>query len=159
MKTLFPFFKWANNTWIGKTISDSIWLFPAIEGVHIVALALLFGAVVVLNLRLMGVLMRDRPLPQLFRELETWTLSSLIIILVTGAMLFASEAVKTFYSWPFRIKIVLLIAAIAFHYTISRRLMRREESELSPVVGKVAGSFAIALWMSVGFAGRAIGFF
>jgi hypothetical protein len=159
MKTLYPFFKWANNTWVGQTISDSIWLFPAIEGVHIVALALLFGAILVLNLRLMGVLMRNRSLPQLSRELEMWTLSSLIVILVSGAMLFASEAVKTFNSSPFRLKMVLLFAAIVFHYTISRRLMRKEETELSPVLGKVAGSIAIVLWMGVGFAGRAIGFF
>ena len=159
MKTLYPFFKWANNTWLGQSISDSIWLFPAIEGVHIVALALLLGAILVLNLRLMGVLMRDRSLPQLSRELETWTLSSLIVILATGAMLFASEAVKVFYSSPFRIKMVFLLAAIVFHYTISRRLMRKEESELSPILSKVAGSTAIVLWMGVGFAGRAIGFF
>jgi hypothetical protein len=65
MKTLYPFFKWANDTWLGQTISNSIWLFPAIEGVHIVALALLFGAILVLNLRLMRVMMRDRSLPQL----------------------------------------------------------------------------------------------
>jgi hypothetical protein len=159
MKTLYPFFKWANNTWLGQSISDSIWLFPAIEGVHIVALALLFGAILVLNLRLMGVMMRDRSLPQLSRELETWTLASLIVILVSGAMLFASEAVKSFYSSPFRLKIVLLIAAILFHYTISRRLMRKEDSELPPALGKVAASIAIVLWMGVGFAGRAIGFF
>jgi hypothetical protein len=159
MKTLYPFFKWANNTWVGQTISDSIWLFPAIEGVHIVALALLFGAILVLNLRLMGVLMRDRSLPQLSRELETWTLSSLLVILVSGAMLFASEAIKTFHSSPFRLKMVLLFAAIVFHYTISRRLMRNEETELRPVLRKVAGGIAIVLWMGVGFAGRAIGFF
>ena len=159
MKTLYPFFKWANNTWLGQGISDSIWLFPAIEGVHIVALALLLGAILVLNLRLMGVLMRDRSLPQLSRELETWTLSSLIVILASGAMLFASEAVKVFYSSPFRIKMVFLLAAIVFHYTISRRLMRKEESELSPILSKVAGSTAIVLWTGVGFAGRAIGFF
>jgi hypothetical protein len=159
MKTIYPFFKWANNTWVGHTISDSTWLFPAIEGVHIVALALLFGAILVLNLRLMGVMMRDRSMPQLFRELETWTLSSLIVILVSGAMLFASEAVKTFHSSPFRIKMVLLLAAVVFHYTISRRLMRKEEGRLSPVLTKVAGSLSIALWMGVGFAGRAIGFF
>lgn len=159
MKTLFPFFKWANNTWVGHTISDSVWLFPAIEGVHIVALALLLGAILVLNLRLMGVMMRDRSLPQLFRELETWTLTSLIVILVSGAMLFASEAVKTFYSAPFRLKIVLLVTAIVFHYTISRRLMRKEDSDLRPALGKVAGSIAIILWVGVGFAGRAIGFF
>jgi hypothetical protein len=74
-------------------------------------------------------------------------------------MLFASEAIKTFHSSPFRLKMVLLFAAIVFHYTISRRLMRNEETELRPVLRKVAGGIAIVLWMGVGFAGRAIGFF
>jgi hypothetical protein len=159
MNSIFPFFKWANDTWVSKMINDSSWLFPAIEGIHIVALALLFGAVLVLNLRLMGVMMRGRPLPQLARELQAWTFCSLVIILITGVMLWLSEAVKTFYSTPFRIKIVLLVSAIIFHYAISSRLMRRDEHQLSPMLSKLAAVIAIALWMGVGFAGRAIGFF
>ena len=71
MNFLYPFFKWANSTSMSQVINDSSWLFPAIEGVHIAALALLFGAILVLNLRLMGLMMRDRSLPQLSRELET----------------------------------------------------------------------------------------
>ena len=159
MNLLYPFFKWINGSWVSQTINDSIWLFPAIEGVHLVALALLFGAILVLNLRLMGIMMPERPLPQLFTELQPWTLSSLIVILVSGALLFASEAVKAFHSTPFRIKIVLLIAAVVFHYTVSWRLMLRDDRRLSSAVNKAAGATAIALWMGVGFAGRAIGFF
>ena len=159
MNSLFPFFKWANGTWLSKVINDSNWLFPAIEGIHIVALALLFGVVIVLNLRLMGLTMRSRPLPQLAREFEPWTLCSLVVILITGFMLFVAEAVKSFYSTPFRLKMGLLLAAVVFHYTVSSRLMHKEESRLSPVLSKTAAVVAILLWMSVGFAGRAIGFF
>ena len=153
------FFKWVNGSWMSQTINDSIWLFPAIEGVHLVALALLFGAILVLNLRLMGIMMRERPLPQLFSELQPWTLCSLIVILVSGVLLFMSEAMKAFHSTPFRIKIVLLVAAIVFHYTISWKLMRRDDPQFSPAINKAAGGIAIALWLGVGFAGRAIGFF
>ena len=159
MNFLYPFFKWANSTSMSQVINDSSWLFPAIEGVHIAALALLFGAILVLNLRLMGLMMRDRSLPQLSRELEPWTLCSLIVILASGALLFVSEAVKVFHSTPFRIKIVLLILAIVFHYTVSWRLMHREDRQISPLLRKAAAAIAIALWMGVGFAGRAIGFF
>ena len=159
MNSIFPFFKWLNDTSLSKVINDSKWLFPAIEGVHIAALALLFGTILVVNLRLMGVIMRDRPLLRLSRELEPWTLCSLVVILITGVLLFISEAIRSFHSGPFRIKIVLLVSAVLFHYTISRRLLHQEERQLSPALRKFAGVFAIALWMSVGFAGRAIGFF
>ena len=159
MKLIYPFFKWANNTWLATMINDSTWIFPALEGVHILALALLLGAIFVLNLRLMGVVMPGRSLPRLARELQPWTLCSLIIILVTGAMLFASEAMKSFSSTPFRLKMVLLFTALVFHYTITRRLTLKDEHQLPPMLVKAAAVIAITLWVSVGFAGRAIGFF
>ena len=157
MNAIFPFFKWVDTTWLSRYINDSKWLFPAIEGVHIVALALLFGTVIVLNLRLLGLTMRQKPTSQLAEELSPWTVSSLIIILATGALLFVAEAVKSFYSMPFRIKMVLLLSAIVFHYGVSSRLLHRDGSV--SVIGKFAAVLAIVLWVSVGFAGRAIGFF
>lgn len=158
MNSLYPFFKWANSTWIGQTINDSKWLFPAIEGVHIVALALLFGAIILLNLRLSGLMMRGRSLPQMARELAPFTLCSLIVILVTGVLLFVSEAIRSFHSSPFRVKMILLVAAIAFHYTISWRFFQKDEARPS-ILSRTAAFTAIGLWVSVGFAGRAIGFF
>ena len=159
MNSLFPFFKWAETTWLHDVVNNSKWLFPAIEGIHIVALALLFGTVIVLNLRLMGVMMRGRSLPQLEREFEPFTVCSLVVILLTGVVLFISEAVKSYYSTPFRVKIVLLVLAIGFHYSVSWKLMHKDDGQRSPMLSKVAAVFAILLWVSVGFAGRAIGFF
>jgi len=158
MDSLYPFFNWANKTALGAAINDSTWLFPAIEGIHIVALALLLGAALLLNLRLLGVMMRNRSLPILARELEPWTLSSLVIILLTGVLLFFSEALRLFQSTPFRIKMVLLLTAIVFHYTVSRRLMTRENG-LPRMLKGAAAVTGIALWIGVGLAGRAIGFF
>ena len=158
MDSIYPFFKWVDGTWVSKTINDSKWLFPAIEGIHIVALALLVGAVIVLNLRILGIGIRHRPVPELAKELAPWTFCSLIVILVSGVLLFASEATRSYHSAPFRIKIALLVTAIVFHYTISRRIVRRDGADHS-MLAKTAAVFAIALWVSVGFAGRAIGFF
>jgi hypothetical protein len=159
MNSIYPFFKWVDETWVSKVINDSKWLFPAIEGIHIVALALLFGTVIVLNLRLLGIGVQQRPASELLRELQPWTLCSLIVILTTGILLFAAEATKSFRSTPFRIKMVLLVSAIAFHYLVSQKIVDRDTGQTHPVLARSAAVFAIALWVSVGFAGRAIGFF
>jgi hypothetical protein len=80
------------------------------------------------------------------------------VILCSGVLLFSAEAVKSFYSTPFRIKIVVLVLALLFHFGISSNLMRRDDAA-RPAWSKAAAVLAIAMWITVGFAGRAIGFF
>jgi hypothetical protein len=65
MHYLLPIFRFFDKSWIGTIVSDSRWLFPAIEAVHIVALALLFGAILMLNLRLLGITMTNKSIAQL----------------------------------------------------------------------------------------------
>jgi len=148
MVSLLHFFQWANGLWIGDWIRNSIWIFPAIEGVHIVALTMLFGTIIFIDLQMLGLVRRDTPVAHLEEDLRPWTFCSLVVILVTGLMLFSSEATKLFLSGPFRIKMVALFAAILFHYTIHRR-----------VPAKATAAISLMLWLTVGFAGRAIGFF
>jgi hypothetical protein len=154
-----PFYEWAGRTWVGVTVADSNWLFPAVEAVHIVALTVLLGAIIMLDMRLMGVTLRTKPVRNLYQELAPWTMASLGMMLVTGGILFASEAIKTYNSPPFETKMVLLAAAILFHYTLARKLANSGEGTMSPVLGKLAGVVSLVLWFGVGFAGRAIGFF
>src|SRR5262249_879758 len=115
MHYLLPLFKWFDASWMGAVVRDSKWIFPAIEAVHIVALALLFCAILLLNLRLLGLSMTHKPTAKLARDLAPWVFSSLVIILATGILLFASEAVKAYASVPFQVKMVFLFFAIAFH--------------------------------------------
>src|SRR5262245_43564057 len=98
MSYLHPIFRWFGDSWVGVTISSSNWLFPALEAVHIVALAMLCGAILMLNLRLFGMTLRAKPMAQLADELAPWTSCSLIIILLTGLGLFSSEAGKAYTS-------------------------------------------------------------
>ena len=158
MRFLLPFFQWTDRTWLSAAINGSKWLFPAIEAVHIVALCLLFGAIVLLDLRLFGLAFRNRPVRDLADELAPWTLCSLIIILVTGVLLFASEAMKSYVSLPFRFKMVFLVAAILFHYTIYRQVTTVAIDQ-EPPWGKLAATVSLVLWFGVGWGGRGIGFF
>ena len=89
MHFLLPFFKWAQALTISASIRDSRWMFPAIEAVHIVALAVLLGAILVLDLRLFGVTLRTKPVRQLAYQLEPFTIVSLVMILTSGFVTFA----------------------------------------------------------------------
>jgi hypothetical protein len=158
MHYLLPIFKWFETSSIGNWIADSSWLFPAIEAVHIVALTLLFGAILMLNLRLFGLILTNKPVAQLAKHLAPWVLCSLVIILLSGLMLFSSEAMKSYSSVPFQVKMLFLFAAIIFHYTIHSRLTKAREGRIQPVWNKLAAILSIALWLGVGIGGRAIGF-
>jgi hypothetical protein len=158
MHHLLPIFKWFDGSFLGAWVRDSRWIFPAIEAVHIVALALLFGAILVLNLRLLGITFKNKPVAQLARELGPWVLVSLIIILASGILLFASEAMKAYASVPFQVKMLFLFAAMIFHYTVYGWLTRRPDNVVSPAWSKLAAIVSILLWLGVGLGGRGIGF-
>src|SRR5215471_18888780 len=118
MHFLVPFFKWCDSTWVGETIRGSRIYFPIIETFHLLALTVLFGGVLVLNLRLCRLMMKHQPVQQVAEDLSPWTLWSLGVILVSGILLFLSEAMKCYASEPFQVKMVFLFLAIVFHFTV-----------------------------------------
>src|SRR5215510_12733980 len=126
MHSLLPFFKWCDNTWLGETIRGSRLYFPIIETFHLLALTILFGAVIVLNLRLCRIIMKNQPVIQVAQDLSPWAMWSLVVILVSGIMLFLSEALKCYASKPFQVKMLFLFAAIIYHFTIHRAVSRSD---------------------------------
>jgi len=158
MHNLLPFFKWADGLAISNAIRNTNWLFPAIEAVHIVALALLLGAILMLDMRLFGVTLRYKSVRRLADDLEPFTIVSLVIILISGFLLFASEAMKCYASVPFQVKITFLFAAIIFHFTILNRVTKTDALSTTPRWGRISAAVSLLLWFGVGFGGRAIGF-
>jgi hypothetical protein len=157
MHFLLPFFKWSDSTWLGETIRGSRIYFPIIETFHLLALTILFGAVLVLNLRMCGLMMKAQPTQQVAKDLAPWAGWSLVVILVSGIMLFLSEAMKCYASKPFQVKISFLFLALIYHFTIHRKVSR---SDREPRIGwgALIGTVSALLWLGVGLGGRAIGF-
>ena len=157
MHSLLPFFKWCDNTWLGETIRGSRLYFPIIETFHLLALTILFGAVLVLTMRMCGLMMTSQPTSQVARDLGPWAGWSLVVILVSGIMLFLSEAMKCYASKPFQVKMTFLFAALIFHFTVHRAVSR---SDREPKLGwgAAVGVVNALLWLGVGLGGRAIGF-
>jgi hypothetical protein len=97
MPSLLPFITWCNQTAVGTWIrTGSGWAFPIIETFHILALALLFGTTLIIDLRLLGAGMKRQRTSQIAAELWPLMMGSLALILVTGVLLFLSEAIKVY---------------------------------------------------------------
>jgi hypothetical protein len=157
MEFLLPFFKWCDSTWLGETIRDSRIYFPVIETFHLFALTVLLGAIIILDLRMCRIIMRRQPVRELALDLSPWAFWSLLMIMVSGILLFLSEALKCYASTPFQVKMVFLFTALIFHFTIHRKVSRAERDP-SLFSGILVGTISLFLWFGVGLGGRAIGF-
>ena len=141
---------------IGAAIRESLWLFPVIEAGHLLALALLGGAVLVVDLRLIGFSVTDRQPREVLSQVSPWFLLALGLMLATGIPLFLSEAVKCYFNFSFWVKMIGLAIGIVFTFGIRNRLVMR--FELSHWVLKGLGLVSIGIWFTVAGAGRWIGF-
>lgn len=157
--SLLPFFQWCEASWVGTAIRDSQWLFPAVEAVHLLGLALMGGVVLLVDMRLMGLAVPRKPVAALARELEPWLISTLIVMLTTGALLYTSEPTKLYYNGAFWMKMEFLASAIIYTFTVRRIVLAADETRVGPVWGKLVALISIALWAGVGIGGRAIGFY
>jgi hypothetical protein len=156
--SLLTFFQWCEASGIGETIRKSSWLFPVIEAIHLLGLGVIGGAVLVVDLRLLGLGLRRQSAAQLTRDAQPWLVGSLILMIITGGLLFLSEAIKCYYHDAFWFKMSCLFLAIVFTFTIQRRVTMSDETRVSPVWSKVVAIISVLLWAGVGIGGRWIGF-
>jgi len=156
--SVLDFFHWCEQSGIGNTIRQSSWLFPLIEAIHLLGLGLIGGAVLVVDLRLLGLGLRRQSTAQLARDAQPWLIGSLLLMMTTGGLLFLSESIKLYYHEAFWFKMASLILAIVFTFTIQRKVILAGETRLRPVWSKVVALVSILLWSGVGIGGRWIGF-
>src|SRR6185436_18235268 len=95
---LLPFFQWCEATSLGSAIRESTWAFAVIESVHLLALSVIGGAILLVDLRLLGLGLRRQALADVAREIQPWLIAGLSVMIVSGVALFLSESVKCYYS-------------------------------------------------------------
>ena len=153
------FFQWCAASALGTAIRDSRWLFPVIEAVHLLGLAMMGGFVLLVDMRLMGLSMPRKPVAALAREIQPWLIGTLSVMLTTGLLLYTSEPLKLYYNPAFWMKMSFLTSAIVYTFTVRRAVLAADERRVGPVWGKLVALVSIALWAGVGVGGRAIGFY
>ena len=151
-------FQWVEASRLAMVIKNSPWAFAAIESVHLLGLAFIGGAVLLLDLRMLGFGLKGRATSEVARETQPWLIGSLLVMLTTGVMLFASEATKCYYSIPFWWKMRSLALAILFTFTVRRKTALAGEARVRPIRLKIVAIVSLTLWSGVGAGGRWIGF-
>jgi hypothetical protein len=156
---LLPYATRLGNTPFALWLGQATWRIAGLLTIHLFGLTLLLGAVVVMSLRLIGVLLHDRPIAEVQRITGPVAIAGLVVMLASGALIFAGGAEAYYMGYWFRLKMVLLVMAVAFHFTVARRVAYAQTGRFPATVNALTGFVGLLLWFSVGVAGRAIAFF
>ena len=151
---------------LGEAMRQWLWLYPSVEIVHIVGIALLFGSVAVLDLRLLG-LSRHIPVRTLARHVLPWTAASFVLIVPSGLAMFTAHATEFIQSDVFVLKIMLILAAglnaALFHAVTFRTADVWDSEEMRrlppPPSARLAGAVSLLVWIAVIACGRLLAYF
>ncbi len=131
------------------------WAFPMCEIAHIVGFALLIGTIVIVDLRLLGLGMRRQTAAELLKDTAPWTLLGLVMVLISGPLIFFAQPTFYYYNKSFQFKITMLLIAMLYNWTIHRSVASRKDPG---GLGVAVGSLSILMWTSIIFAGIFIAF-
>ena len=154
--SLLEFFHWLEYLPLLVGMRSSPWLFPAIATVHLLGLAIIGGAVLVVDLRLLGFGLIHQPVAGLARATEPMLFVGIATMLLTGPWLFMCFATKYYYLTAFWVKLVSLAVVLLFTLTIRRRVVMG--SVAAGAAPKLVAAVSLFLWFIVALGGRLIGF-
>jgi len=156
--SLFEFCERVQYSPLLSAMRSSSWVFPLIASIHLMGLALIGGALLVVDLRLLGLGLRHQPVAQVARDAERWLLVSLLVLLPTGVLQFMCFAgTKYYYLTAFWVKMAALSLALVFTFVVRRKVAMADETRINPVWSKLVALVSLSLWSTVAIAGRLIG--
>jgi hypothetical protein len=148
---------------LGTSLAESLYVYPLVEGTHLLSLAFSFGLIVVTDLRLIGACLRQVPVDQLLHQLRPWLLSGFLITFVTGILLTFAAGPGLVESPIFPLKILLIVLAglnaIWFEYKFGRNISYWSEQLVFPKGARLAGWISLTSWSAVVVLGRLIPYF
>jgi hypothetical protein len=156
------FCQWVQDLGWATALRESEWMFPIVEGSHVVALSLSVGTLLLMDLRLAGLVMRKERVSDISNQLMPYSLAGFIVMFITGILLFCSQALKAYGSVYFRIKLVMLVLAAinaaVFELTLRRHVGAWDTWEKPPFRARLAGIVGMILWSGVIAAGRTMAY-
>jgi hypothetical protein len=152
------FFVWLEASALGVFMKDMPATFATVEAVHLMALAVLGGSVLMSDLRLWNLVMADVPSRSVVDNAHKFFKIALIVLLVTGFMMLAGVATKCYHNFYYWIKMAALATGIIFVFAIRQPLLRGDHAQLNPMTLKLVALASTSLWFLVAASGRWIGF-
>jgi hypothetical protein len=147
---------------LGVAMRQWLWLYPSVEIVHIVGIALLVGSIAVLDLRLLG-FARGLPVRRLSAHVLPWTIGSFVLILPSGLLMFVAHATDLMGNPVFALKVCLIFAAginaAVFHAGVYRGAAGWDVEALPPFAARASAALSLLLWVAVIACGRLLAYF
>lgn len=158
---IFAFCEWLQHSALGRGIAESAWMFPFIESVHVLAIAMVVGSISIVDLRLLGWTSMRMSVTRLSENVLPLTWAAFVLAAVAGILLFTSKATGYYGNIAFRMKMLLMVFAgvnmLIFQH-ITLRGVQRWDGGLPPPAARIAGALSLTLWIGVVGFGRWIGF-
>jgi hypothetical protein len=155
---LLPFFEWLEASSLGVFVKDQAATFAIIEAFHLMSLAVLGGAVIASDLRLLGVVLRDVPSNVVTNNAHRWFKGALVVMFATGIPMLAGVATKCYHNPFYWTKMCALAIGIAFVFAIRRPLLKRDHASIQPLTLRLMALASLSIWFLVAASGRWIGF-
>jgi hypothetical protein len=158
---MLPYFEAMNDLAISAAIRESLWATAVINTIHLLFLVMFAGAVLIVDLRLLGrgAGAGEQPLSDVARDAQPWLIAGLIGLTLTGIPQFLSNALREYHSYLFWMKMAVLLVALVYTFTLRRRVTLADEARIAPAMRKAVGVVSVALWTAVVIQARLIGLF
>jgi hypothetical protein len=152
----------AIESWpLSQYIVTSEWVFPTLESVHVIAITTVIGTVALMDLRLLGLVSTTTKVTEVSHDTLRWTWGAFGLALVTGGLLFISKAtvymVNPYFVWKMALILLAGVNMAVFH-VFTWPTVASWNASTTPRPAKIAGGLSIAIWLTVVFLGRMIGF-
>ncbi len=160
--SLLAFCEWLAATEGSIALHESMYMYPIVESSHVLALTLFVGFAVILDLRLLGLILKQVPVSQVADRLLPWTIGGFVVMNITGLLLFYAIPIRTYQSIFFRAKLIFLILAglnvWLFHSRIYQRIADWDHAIITPTAARRAGLASLILWGAIIVSGRMIAY-
>ena len=154
---VLEFYEWMEGSTLSLIFQSAVWYSPLIQVVHLVAVAVFAGSLLVVDLRLLGAGLVQTPLRQVATDARPWLVWSLVVLAISGIPTLASTSIKQYYSPFWWWKMEMLALGLIFLFTVRRQMLKKDDSELGPFWPKVVALVSMGLFLGVTIGARLIG--
>lgn len=148
---------------LGTSLAESLYIYPLVEGAHLLSLAFSFGLIVLTDLRLVGAILKNLPVHILLQQLRPWLLGGFAVTFATGILLTFAAGPELIASPIFPLKLLLIVFAglnaLWFELKFGRQVLVWGNNAVLPTGAKVAGWISLVSWSLVVILGRLIPYF
>jgi hypothetical protein len=159
---LVEFSLWLSDWPFALWLQSHFYAIPGFQTVHILAIAILFGSTLMLNLRVLGVSGKDQTLAQAFSRYQPWIWAALACLVASGIVLLISEPVRNMVNSVFWLKMGALFVTVTlslwFQHAIRARMDLWEVSPAGHASIRLGAIALIVLWLVVMIGGRWIAY-